>query len=250
MAINTRQAMEEGPGFVMGPIPGDAEVSWLRDFVQRKWRGILTSRYPHLRAEIAATPITAYHNIAPSIDHASTFVKDTRCFTAGEVDELLHHLSAFRFLKEAFGAFEVADIEGLGHPEIYWRLVRPGHPDDVAGAHADSWFYTLTNQLPPAEQARLVKVWLPVYSEVGVSGLAFGEGSHRLNLTYAGEMRHGRMKPLLTDPRAPDLNMSTAPLHPGQCVAFHIDLLHQGVSHQTDQCRVSIEFAIRLPSDG
>ena len=232
-------------GFVVGPAPLSGEVDWLRALVTEKWRAALIARYPQLKSHIETTPISAYHELAPQIDHAATWVKDTRLFSPTDVVELQQKLSTFRFLEEAFGPFEVADIEGLGYPEIYWRLVRPNTPSDVAGAHADSWFYTLTNNLPTAEQARLVKVWIPIYSDIGASGLSVGVGSQKLNLAYGGEMRHGRVKPVLKDQRARDLPMTILPLEPGQCVAFHVDLLHQGVSHSTDRCRVSLEFAIR-----
>jgi hypothetical protein len=237
--------VERGLGYVLGPAPADAEVAWLRGFVEAKWRRVLTQKYPALAETIVATPITDYHKIAHLIDHAATWVKDARLFTVAEVGELTQQLSLFRFLGEAFGPYEIADIEGLGHPEIYWRLVRPNRPDDVAGAHADAWFYTLTNHLPEEQQKRITKVWFPVFSQPGLSGISVAAGSQKMNLAYTGEMRHGRMKPLMIDPRAGEVKLSPLPLSPGQCVAFNVGLLHQGIGHSTDQCRVSIEFAIR-----
>jgi hypothetical protein len=246
MLTTAKEELDARDGFVIGPVPDAEEVAWLRAFVTAKWRDVLTARYPDLRPVIEATAISDYHKIAPMIDHATTWTKDARLFSRSDVQQLQQNLSAFRFLDESFGSFEIADIEGLGYPEIYWRLVRPNQPGDVAGAHADAWFYTLTNNLSAAEQARLVKVWMPVYADIGVSGLSVGVGSQRMNLAYRGEMRHGRMKPLLVDERSKSLEMTALPLQAGQCVAFHVDLLHQGISHSTDRCRVSLEFAIRL----
>ena len=237
--------LNSGPGYVTGPTPRDEEVAWLQDFVQRKWRAVLTSRYPALSETIAATSIADYHKIAHLIDHASTWEKDTRLFTSAEVDILIARLTMFQYLKSAFGPYEVADVEGLGYPEIYLRLVRPKQSGDIAGAHADAWFYTVTNHMSVEEQHRMVKVWLPVFSEPGLSGLSVAVDSHKMNLAYTGEMRHGRMKPLMTDPRASTIKLSPLQLAPGQCVAFHVDLLHQGIGHMTDKSRVSIEFAIR-----
>jgi hypothetical protein len=54
------------------------------------------------------------------------------------------------------------------------------------------------------------------------------------------------MKPVMTDPRAANIKLNALSLTPAQYVAFHIDLLHGGISHATDQTRVSIEFAICL----
>jgi len=240
--------LNSGPGYVIGPAPRDEEVAWLQDFVQRKWRSVLASKYPALNDTIDATGIADYHKIAHLIDHAATWEKDARLFTRAEVDILIARLNAFQYLKAAFGPYEVADIEGLGYPEIYWRLVRPKQPGDVAGAHADSWFYTVTNHMPAEEQQRIVKVWLPVFSEPGLSGLSVAVDSHKMHLAYTGEMRHGRMKPLMTDPRANDIKLSPLQLTPGQCVAFHVDLLHKGIGHMSNKSRVSIEFAIRRTS--
>lgn len=250
MTLNAISELKIGQGFLLGPAPGESEVEWLRGFVERKWRGVLLARYPQLADAINATPIHHYHKIAHLIDHASTWSKNSRLFTPDEVDALTGRLSVFKFLKDRFGAYEVADIEHLGYPEIYWRLVRPKHSEDVAGAHADSWFYTLTNEMPADEQKRVVKVWLPVYAEPGVSGLSVAAESQKMSLAYAGEMRHGRMKPLMTDPREHDIAMTNLELSPGQCVAFHVDLLHKGIGHNTDQTRVSMEFAIRLEPHG
>lgn len=249
MHVTTLHEMKAGPGFVLGPAVDDEEAAWLREFVERKWRGVLTAAYPQLVETIGRTSISDYHKIAHLIDHATTWGKAARLFTVSEVDALIGRLSVFKFLRDTFGPYVVADIEHLGYPEIYWRLVRPNHPEDVAGAHADAWFYTLTNDVPPEEQARIVKVWLPVVSAPGLSGLAVAAGSHKMNLSYAGEMRHGRMKPLLTDPRGEKMALTPLHLSAGQCVAFDIDLLHRGIGHSTDQSRVSMEFAIRLGAD-
>lgn len=238
--------LKSGPGYVLSPAVQESEVDWLRDFVQKKWRAVLHAHYPQLKDVIDSTPISSYHKIAHLIDHAATWSKDSRLFGPDEVEALMARLSVFRFLRDSFGPYQVADIEGLGYPEIYWRLVRPHQPDDVAGAHADSWFFTVTNNLPVDVQKKMVKVWLPVFSEPGVSGLSVAEGSQKMSLAYDGEMRHGRMKPIMTDPRGPQIEMTKLQLGPAQCVAFHVDLLHAGIGHHTDQTRVSIEFAIKL----
>lgn len=246
--IDTAAANElrDGLGYVLGPLPPVGEAEWVREFVQAKWRRILKAKYPQLAGQIDATPIFSYHKLSDLIDHASTWVKDTRLFTADEVDQLTSHLSVFRFLREMFGPYHIADIEHLGYPEVYWRLVRPHRPDDVAGAHADAWFYTLTNDMPEAEQRHIVKVWFPVFSQPGLSGLAMVDGSQKMGLSYSGEMRHGRIKPVSDDPRIAQLQLTALPLETGQCVAFHVGTLHKGLSHTSDQSRVSIEFAIRL----
>jgi hypothetical protein len=246
--VETAAATElrDGPGYIIGPVPPSSEADWVRSFVEQKWRRTLAAKYPEFTDLLNATPIQAYHSLSDRIDHAATWVKDTRLFTADEVAQLKAHLSVFGYLSDMFGPYQIADIEHLGYPEVYWRLVRPNHPDDVSAVHADAWFYTLTNDMPEAEQRHIVKVWFPVFSEPGMSGLSMATGSQKMSLRYAGEHRHGRTKPVPDDPRIATLPLTALPLAAGQCVAFHVATLHKGLSHTSNQSRVSIEFAIRL----
>jgi ectoine hydroxylase-related dioxygenase (phytanoyl-CoA dioxygenase family) len=154
-------------------------------------------------------------------------------------------MSLFDQIEDALGPFDVADIEGLGYPEIYWRLVRPDAAGDVAGAHTDEWFYTYTNRLTPQQQAGLVKVWVGVHVDPGRSGLAVVPDSHQKDWPNHAEMRHGRPKPVLdVDQRT--LNLVNLDVKPGEAVVFHIRLLHAGIAHTGTRCRISMEFAIRL----
>jgi hypothetical protein len=69
--------------------------------------------------------------------------------------------------------------------------------------------------------------------------------SHLNDWEYFVEERHGRSKP-----RAGDLALSQSlqSVHaaPGQAIVFHRRLLHAGIPHIGNRCRVSLEFAIRL----
>jgi hypothetical protein len=233
-------------GYCIMPLPSIEEQQWLYAFVESKWLSALQSGYPGIEAEARRLGLSGYHGIADKIDHGAFWTKDRRLFSPTEVDALLKELSVFRNLSSIFGNFKIEDIEGIGYPEVYWRLVRPGIANDVAIAHKDTWFYSITNGMSSEQQAGLVKVWLPVVTLVGGSGLAVSAGTHRIHIPHSSEIRHGRPKPTGDITVLDTYPMTLLPLAVGQAVAFDTGLLHKGVAHTGDITRVSIEFAIRL----
>ena len=96
-----------------------------------------------------------YHNLYIK-NHSEIWGKQQRIFSKEEVKKLLS-FSLFNHLKNKFGYLRVVDIEGIGYPEIYWRIVRPNKTEDVSGIHADSWFFTHTNKMTNEEQKNLLK---------------------------------------------------------------------------------------------
>lgn len=233
-------------GYCIMPPPPAKEQEWLQAFVQEKWLGALRAGHPEIEAEAIERGLSHYHDIAGKLDHGSFWTKDRRIFSPAEVDALLQKLSVFEKLHHVFGRFRVEDIEGIGYPEIYWRLVRPGTPSDVAIAHKDTWFFSITNHMSPEQQVGIVKVWLPVVTLVGGSGLAVSPGSHKVDIPYKSELRHGRAKPTGDVAVLDAFPMTLLHLEVGQAVAFDKGLLHKGVAHEVDITRVSIEFAIRV----
>jgi hypothetical protein len=233
-------------GYCIMPPPPSQEQEWLHAFVQEKWLGALRAGHPEIENEAIESGIGHYHDISGKLDHGTFWTKDRRIFSPVEVDVLLQTLSVFDNLRSVFGDFRVEDIEGIGYPEIYWRLVRPGTPSDVAIAHKDTWFFSITNHMSPEQQVGIVKVWLPVVTLVGGSGLAVSPGSHKVDIPYKSEVRHGRAKPTGDVAVLDAFPMTLLPLEVGQAVAFDKGLLHKGVAHQGDITRVSIEFAIRV----
>jgi hypothetical protein len=233
-------------GYCVMPSPPVQEQEWLHAFVQEKWLGALRAGHPEIETEAIESGISHYHDIAGKLDHGAFWTKDRRIFSPIEVDALLQTLSVFDTLRSVFGNFRVEDIEGIGYPEIYWRLVRPGTPSDVAIAHKDTWFFSITNHMSPEQQVGIIKVWLPVVTQVGGSGLAVSPGSHKVDIPYKSEVRHGRAKPTGDVAVLDAFPMTLLPLEVGQAVAFDKGLLHKGVAHEGDITRVSIEFAIRV----
>ncbi|EJL81431.1 Phytanoyl-CoA dioxygenase (PhyH) [Herbaspirillum sp. CF444] len=231
-------------GYRRGIHFSESELGELREIIHGKWLANLVRVNPAEAVQFERTALHDYHKISHLIDHQSAWIKDARLFNKNEVSRILS-MPFFALLAEQVGQFEVADIEGLGYPEIYWRLVRPGQQNDVAGAHADAWFYDYTNNLTDEQQQGLVKVWAAIHVQPGESGLSVLPGSHLVEWPNTWELRHGRRKPVLAVPQE-TLDLVTLDTKAGEAVVFNTKLLHAGIPHNGEQTRVSIEFAIRL----
>ncbi|MCF8163545.1 MAG: phytanoyl-CoA dioxygenase family protein [Polynucleobacter sp.] len=231
-------------GYFITPEPDMIEQSWLVNFLSEKWRNQLIEGYPSLDSVVRETEIGNYHEMSHQLDHSSFWTKQRRIFSEIEISQLLKHVSVFEELLEVFGDYEVADLEGIGYPEIYWRLVRPSCPEDVASPHKDSWFWTVTNKIASERQSNLIKVWLPVVTIPSESGLSISPSSHKKEIPFTSETRHGRSKPTVNQADIAAFEMVKLPLVTGQAVVFHRDLLHQGIAHVLPITRVSVEFAI------
>jgi hypothetical protein len=236
-----------GQGYIRGIHLSDSELDQLLAIIRRKWLENLIRLSPADAPVFNATPMQKYHEVSHLVDHRSAWTKASRIFSKEEVGSILK-LPFFGRLGERVGEFDVADNEGIGYPEIYWRLVRPGHASDVAGAHADAWFYDYTNNLTAQQQKGLVKVWVAICVQPGESGLAVLPGSHRVEWPNFSEMRDGRPKPVLGVPQD-TLGLINLDTVPGEAVVFSTRLLHAGIAHCGSYTRISIEFAIRLRTD-
>ena len=236
-----------GPdGFFKGVGLSQNELARIRQMIRDKWVNTLTAARPDCGPLFQATRVIDYHKVADLVDHASIWIKTSRNFTMQEVTEIAG-MSLFDELRQIFGPLQVIDIGGVGYPEIYWRLVRPGKASDVAGTHTDAWFWEYSNGIPPPAQAGIIKVWIAIDLIPGASGLSLVPGSHLKDWPHHAEWRDDRPKPVL------DVDEASLPLVcvdtvPGEAIVFHRRLLHKGIAHQGDACRTSIELAVQLIS--
>lgn len=234
------------PGYFANITLSPQELARVREIISNRWLGRIRVTSPDLVQAFSEVGVERYHELSDRIDHGATWNKDARLFSREEVREITQ-MSLFSELARLFGSAEVADIEGLGYPEIYWRIVRPGNPQDVSGIHADSWFYSYTNELSAEEQSGLIKVWVAIFVAPGHSGLMVMADSHKRTWANHSELRHGRMKPVL-DVAESELDMQIVATEPGEAIVFNTHLLHGGIPHTYNLTRVNIEFAIRVPN--
>lgn len=229
-------------GFVILPLLNSHQFLAIRSMISRKWRNRLIEHYPHRESQIHGLDLADYHTIASNIDHPNLWTKEHRLFSPEEVDTLLD-IGILGNLAELLPDVTIVDIEGIGYPEIYWRLVRPG-TSDVAPAHRDSWFWEITNKLNEEEQLNLAKIWLPIVSVPSESGLGVYPRSTNWQIKPNIEFRHGRLKPLLPKNALEDRAYENLPLVEQEGVLFHRDLFHFGIPHSVNSTRLSVEFAI------
>jgi len=233
-------------GFVTFNFLTNRQFEHIKSLIVNKWRTIIVENHPELTAEVKELDISGYHKIASQLDHENLWTKKQRLFSQSEVLALFD-FGLISWLRDLFPDLEIVDIEGIGYPEIYWRLVRPGGVD-IAPAHRDSWFWTITNKIPENNQHGLAKIWFPVVSIPNENGLGVYPHSTRWNVQPEIEYRHGREKPSLSEQASsllkshPSINL---PLNPQQCVLFDRKLFHFGIPHTINATRVSVEFAVK-----
>jgi len=132
----------------------------------------------------------------------------------------------------------ISDEESLGHPNVYWRLVRAGSASDVGPVHADNWFWDLGHGSIPAGFRR-VKTWIPLRQDPEHVGLCIGPGTHRMSFHYEKVFKDGKFKPVFERKPVNHL-LIPAPVKVGEAVVFHDRLLHGG-EVSPSQLRLSME---------
>jgi hypothetical protein len=232
-------------GYAILPEVSLNEEKWLYNFVEKNWLQIIYENFPKYFNEAENLGLVNYHEISYKLEHSTLWIKNNRIFSKINTQELIKNLSVFRYLDILFDNFLIADMENIGFPEIYWRLVRPNSINDVAIAHKDTWFFSSTHNLDANSQIGLAKVWLPVCIENSISGLSVCPKSHKIDIPFSTEIRHGRLKPTCDETVLNTYPMRLLELKPGQAVLFDRNLLHKGIAHQGTKTRVSIEFAVK-----
>lgn len=239
------QHIEQQAGFQLLSFP-EADLTALRQRVMEQYLHVLQCQCPAQVQQYRDAGMAQYHQVyrPEHFDHGQVWGKPARVLGPLAVAEI-QQLSFWQELKRLFGDFLVADEEHFGWPGIYWRLVRPGG-SDVGPIHADKWFWDLGHGTMPQGYQRL-KCWLPLYAEVGKSGLrVVPQSQQREDWRFHGELKGGQMKPVIDEPED-ELDLQLLPLAPGQLVLFHDKLLHGGMPNMGSTSRVSLEFTLLIP---
>jgi ectoine hydroxylase-related dioxygenase (phytanoyl-CoA dioxygenase family) len=134
-----------------------------------------------------------------------------------------------------------------GREEVYWRIVRPEHPEDVGGLHADGWYLDhFRDEQGPliAEDEETLKCWIPLECEPGANGLAVVPDSHKQCWGTITECATTLSRPKISIPQPPPSTLLNTP--PGNVVLFGDGLLHEGVVNHGTRDRISCEITLVL----
>ena len=190
--------------------------------------------------------LSHYHEISEYINHAETWPKSNRILPENFVNWFLS-TKYIKSLARDYGELEITDEEGLGYPNIYWRITRPNKPRDVGPLHRDSWFWTIDklNGKKFPNYKRL-KSWISINVEKGKNGLLVVEGSHKnKKLQWDTLEKDGRIKPYLKSKISSD-EINLLKTSNNNVVTFDDDLLHGGSENFGKTTRVSMEFTVFL----
>lgn len=232
-----------GPaGIRMAPTFAEHEIQRVRALIKRQLVANARAISPEAAADIEATSLERYHEVASRHDHHRLLSKTGRMLDAASVAEI-RTMSFFRYVSEVFGEdWRLSDEEGVGHEQVCFRVVRPDEPDDVGSVHRDKWFWDHYHWQVPEGWGR-AKAWVQVCGDPETSGLLLAPGSHVGPDDYEVGSRDGKVT---FTPRGP---MADIPLHRymgavGEPVLFNYWLLHVGSINRAAVSRVSFEITI------
>ena len=223
-----------------------AELETVRSLIRAHWLEQIRRLAPRHADRFAAVEMDRYHELSSLLEHETMWPVKNRILPMSAVAQI-RRMSIFPKLEAEFGPFALADVEHVSREEMAWRIVRPGRATDVGPLHADSWFWELNPEKPPAGTRR-VKAWTAVHCEPGFGGLRVVAGSHRREWRHFSETRSGALKPQLGE-KEETLDVELLRTAPGDVVVFNDDLLHGGGRTTGERTRVSVEFTLLVRSD-
>jgi hypothetical protein len=228
------------------------ELKELRRVVTDSWLAVILKANPDLVEQFQAVGIENYHQFSHLLDHANLWTTHARTLESAQVD-VIRSFSLFDTLASVFPKYRISSAMppygDLNRPRINWRLVRPGDGTDIGPIHADYWFDAVLDgwRHEPGPMVKL-RVWIPIYIEVGVTGFAYVPESHLHEYPFRrARTGEGLLKP---DFSPSDLNrpLETLMISPGTAVMFSYNLVHRGAnSARAKKTRVSMEMSLNLP---
>lgn len=246
-----REEIKNGKGFTTEFLLEDIELENIRDFIYDQWLYRIQIEKPELASKIFKNKISIehYHWISDELDHGKVWNKTSRILSNKFASWFLKSNFCKR-LSETFGDFIISDEDNLGWPNIYWRLVRPNAEEDIGPLHRDSWFWELNDKFPkPKYKFQRIKVWIPVFCEVGLNGLKLEPHSQkRKDIRWSGELRNGINKPILLT-ELKEVKPELVNVCQGNPIIFNDNLLHGGAKNFAEKCRVSIEFTMIIKEE-
>lgn len=238
MYINIKEVYEQG--YFIGKLD-NTELNFFKNIINLHFQNNLKKHNINFDDEICQ-----YHKLDISQEkHKSLWPKENRILNQADYNKFLG-TEFFSYLKTLFGTFEISDENNVGHPEIYFRIVRPYPFTDVTSLHADSWFRHLGHGNMP-EDCNSIKFWFSIYPPENLDnsklGFRFVPNSHQNKLKYDKVYSDGIYKPVLDEVKN---NIETISLKgsAGSFIVFHDDLIHGGEIVHSDKTRCSFEFSL------
>ncbi|MBT4259764.1 MAG: hypothetical protein HOD90_07600 [Nitrospina sp.] len=237
--FETHFKLVEGEGGFSTDSVSQSDLELFREVVTRHYQKVLLNSGFNDEANLNQ-PIDTYHQFSQKVDHSNIWGKKDRILAEEDLEIFLSS-EFFKSMKEQIGEINISGEEGVGYPEIYYRLVRPKPYVDVGPLHADRWFWDLGHGFTP-EGYKRIKFWFSLWNEPGLSGFRFVKGSHTKEYDYEGEKRDGQMKPCFEEEK---YNFEISPFlsKPGDFIIFNDSLLHGGLIGG-EKTRVSFEFTL------
>lgn len=222
-------------GYTHTPLLSPDELARLRGFIRSSIEDAIGMRIDDLGA---------YHSIVSDEQHRIMGAKPNRVLKPAHADAVLgfDSIQAFRGFLPGYVPQEVTygELQSELRPEVYFRLVRPGHDTDVGAAHCDRWFHELYNI--EYRHSMSYKMWVSVESSAGENGLIIYPGSTSHPLSYVKVDTPDGPKP------KPDFDLSEIgpgelmPAEPGDALIFNHNVFHKGAVNNANRSRVSIEI--------
>lgn len=182
-----------------------------------------------------------YHELPVEIHECFMAKKSSRVFSRSTVDRICQ-MDFFRVLRNEFKDYKIAnvftEVYRDSYPEIYFRLVRPGCPQDVGDPHTDFWSHSAYGR-NFGGMGSTWKIWIPLVVEKGLNGLNFYPGVtdvSDIQWTFSnGRIFCDRSQEALGKEVLVDTD-------PGDALVFRDDVLHSGAVNFGNHTRVSIEI--------
>lgn len=241
---NIYKSVNGSKGFYFGFTTDNEDLEVLRKIIKTHFLRNIAHDFPDLLEVATNTSMDRYHQFCESIPHEEYWTKSKRILPKDLLCKFKEtHL--YRWLHENCEIAQITGEDLVEDEEVYWRLVRPNAPCDVGPLHADAWFWELNGDTTPHKDER-VKVWIPIFTEPGKSGLRYVPGSQSTKVPYNATVRHGKRKPQIQI----DLSELSEVFygHPGTPFIFHDRLIHGGAVGG-EHTRVSIEFTFHRLSN-
>lgn len=189
-------AAVNGPkGYYFGFKTDPEDLERLRKTIKTHFLRSIVLDFPELLNVAAKSSMDQYHRFCERIPHETYWTKTRRILPK----DLLNEFKDTRLYHWLHNHCEIATITGedlVEEEEVYWRLVRPNAASDVGTLHADAWFWELAGETTPDNVER-VKVWIPIFTEPGISGLKYIPGSQQESIPYSSVTKNGQKKPII-----------------------------------------------------